>query len=71
MITALIVVIGAVAAWLLIDRGLMWWRERRLEGPGTWHGKGPGSTFHSSGFEDTVPPHEAADLSPAATQRRR
>ena len=58
MITALIVVIGAVLAWLLADRGLSWWRERRHEGPSTWHGQGPGTTFHSSGFEDTVPPHE-------------
>jgi hypothetical protein len=59
MITALIVVVGGVVAWLLVDRGLTWWRERRLEGPSNWHGQGPGSTFHSAGFEDTIPPHEA------------
>lgn len=61
MITALIVVVGGVVAWLLVDRGLTWWRERNLEGPSTWHGQGPGSTIHSDGFEDTLPPHEAAE----------
>ncbi|MFT3664499.1 hypothetical protein [Piscinibacter sp.] len=61
MITAFFVVAGGIAAWLLADRGLSWWRERRHEGPSAWHGRGPGTTFHSSGFEDTVPPLEAAD----------
>ncbi len=61
MLTALIVVAGGIAAWLLADRGLSWWRERHHEGPSTWHGQGPGTNFHSSGFEDTVPPLEAAD----------
>jgi hypothetical protein len=61
MITALIVVVGGVVAWLLVDRGWSWWRERRHEGPSSWHGQGPGTTFHSAGFEDTVPPHEAVE----------
>ena len=61
MITAFIVVVGGVIAWLLVDHGLAWWRERNLEGPSNWHGQGPGSTFHSAGFEDTLPPHEAAE----------
>lgn len=59
MITALFVVVGAVVAWVLVDRWLSWRREQRNEGPSTWHGQGPGSTIHSEGFEDTVPPHEA------------
>ena len=61
MITALIVVVGGVIAWILVDRGLSWWRERRYEGPSTWHGQGPGTNFHSSGFEDTVPPPELVE----------
>ncbi len=59
--TALIVVVGGVVAWLAVDRGLMWWRERNYEGPSTWHGQGAGSTIHSDGFEETVPPHEAVE----------
>ncbi len=61
MITAIVLVVGGVIVWLLADHGLMWWRERRHEGPSTWHGQGPGTNFHSSGFEDTVPPHEAVE----------
>ena len=61
MITALIVVVGGVIAWILVDRGLSWWRERRYEGPSTWHGQGPGTNFYSSGFEDTVPFYELVE----------
>ena len=66
MITAIVVVVGGVIAWLLVDRGLTWWRERHHEGPSNWHGQGPGTTFHSSGFEDTLPPHEVAEPAPRA-----
>jgi len=61
MITALVLVVGGIVVWLLADQGLMWLRERRIDAPTRWHGQGPGTTFHSSGFEDTVPPHEAAE----------
>ncbi|WP_298834718.1 hypothetical protein [uncultured Piscinibacter sp.] len=61
MITAIVVVVGGVIAWLLVDVGLAWWRERNHEGPSSWHGQGPGTTFHSSGFEDTLPPHEVVE----------
>ena len=50
------------------QRAFTWWRERRHEGPSTWHGQGPGTNFHSSGFEDTLPPHEAVE--PALPNRR-
>lgn len=59
--TAFFVVVGAVIAWLLVDWGLGWWRSRRPEAVDPWHGQGPGSTIHSDGFADTLPPHEAAD----------
>ncbi len=63
--TAFFVVVGAVIAWLLVDRGLGWWRSRRPERADPWHGQGPGSTIHSDGFQDTLPPHEAAEAQPA------
>lgn len=65
--TAFFVVVGAVIAWLLVDRGLSWWRSRRPERVDPWHGQGPGSTIHSDGFADTLPPHEAADAPPSPT----
>ncbi len=71
MVTALVLVVGGVIVWLLADHGLMWWRERRHEGPSAWHGQGPGTNFHSSGFEDTVPPHEAAEPVRATLAARR
>ena len=58
MVTALVVIVGGIFVWVLADRGLIWLQERQHRGPSTWHGQGPGTTFHSSGFEDTVPPHE-------------
>jgi hypothetical protein len=70
VITALAIVIGSVVAWVLVDQGLIWWRERRNEGPSSWHGRGPGTTFHSTGFEDTLPPHEAAELVRPVLRRR-
>lgn len=71
MVTALVLVVGGVIVWLLADHGLMWWRERRHEGPSAWHGQGPGTNFHSSGFEDAVPPHEAAEPVRATLAARR
>lgn len=70
MVTALVLVVGGVIVWLIADHGLMWWRERRHEGPSAWHGQGPGTNFHSSGFEDTVPPHEAIEPSRAVQAGR-
>ncbi len=71
MVTALVLVVGGVIVWLIADHGLMWWRERRHEGPSNWHGQGPGTNFHSSGFEDTVPPHEAIEPPRAVPAGRR
>ena len=58
MFGAVALVIGSIIAWIAADRFLEWLRERRES---AWHGRGPGTTFHSTGFEDTVPPHEATD----------
>jgi preprotein translocase subunit SecG len=59
MLTAVVLIVGAVVAWLLADRWLLWRRER--EGTSAWRGRGPGTVFHSTGFEDTVPPHEVVE----------
>ena len=70
MITALMLIVGGVVVWLVVDQALMWRRDRRHEGPSTWHGQGPGTNFHSSGFEDTVPPHEAVEPARGALSGR-
>jgi len=62
MVAAVALVIGAVVAWVLADRWFGWMKARKHpESAAAWHGHGPGTTFHSTGFEDTLPPHEAAD----------
>jgi hypothetical protein len=71
MITALVLVVGGVVVWLVADHLLTWLRDRRPDGPSSWHGQGPGTTFHSSGFEDTVPPHEAIEPARGAIPARR
>lgn len=64
MLTAIALIVGAVVAWLAIDQVLISLKERRERSGDSWHGRGPGATFHSTGFEDTVPPHELADALP-------
>jgi hypothetical protein len=59
MLGAVMLVVGAVAVWLAADQLVLWWRERRDGGPSSW--RRGGARFHSTGFEDTVPPHEAMD----------
>ena len=66
MLTAVALIVGAIVAWLALDQLLITLKERREHGGASWHGHGPGTTFHSTGFEDTVPPHELAE----ALQRR-
>ena len=62
MVATVALVVGAVIAWVLADRWVGWLRARKDPGSAAaWHGHGPGTTFHSTGFEDTLPPHEAAD----------
>ena len=58
MLNAVLLVAGAVAAWLLIDR-LLSWRNTRREDAGSEFGLN--RTFHSTGWEQTMPPLEAND----------
>lgn len=61
MLSAVVLIVGSVIAWIVADQLLLWWRDRRPDGPSSWHGQGPGRTFHSTGFEDTLPPEEAPE----------
>lgn len=61
MLGAVALIVGAVIAWIAADQLLLWWRDRRPDGPSSWHGNGPGRTFHSTGFEETVPPNEVPE----------
>ncbi len=61
MLNALLVVVGAVAAWLLVDRLLLQRDQRQGRGHGVWSRPGKNKTFHSTGWEETVPPLEADD----------
>lgn len=67
MLTAVFVVFGAVAAWLLADRLLLRRDERLSRGHAAW--TKPSRTFHSTGWEETVPPLEPSDLQVAPFQR--
>ena len=78
MITALIVVVGGVIAWMLVDRGLSWWRERRYEGPppGTARGPAPTSLLRFRGHraaarDDRAGAARVAACRPAMAARRR
>jgi hypothetical protein len=57
MIAIVLVVCGAVAAWILIDHLIARRDERLQRGSGAWSSQfRAGRTFHSTGFEDTLPP---------------
>ena len=62
MLTAMLVVAGAVAVWLLVDRLLLRRDQRQGRGHAAWSGPSTNKTFHSTGWEETVPPLEANDL---------
>ena len=53
-----IVVCGAVVAWVLIDRYIGWREHKAARGRGAWSSQfgGANRAFHSTGFEDTLPP---------------
>ena len=60
MLVVTIVVCGAVVAWVLIDRYLDWRAHRTATGSGAWSSQfGNHRAFHSTGFEDTLPPATA------------
>ena len=64
-------IVGVVVAWLLVDR----WkasRDARLHrGASAWAEVGPGRTFHSTGWEETVPPSSVLPTTVRETGRRR
>jgi len=61
MLTAALIVIAAVAAWVLGDWLLSRRDERLQRGRAAWLEAGPNRSFHSTAWEDTVPPLEAHD----------
>ena len=71
MLGAIALVVGSIVAWIAADRWLEWLKERQNRGPSSWAGRGPGTTFHSTGFEDTLPPHEAATMRPLPRRTKR
>jgi hypothetical protein len=61
MFAAIAVLVGSVAAWVLVDYLISWRNERLHRGPSAWSEFGMGKTFHSAGFEETQPPAEITD----------
>ncbi|MDE2094450.1 MAG: hypothetical protein KGI87_11415 [Burkholderiales bacterium] len=61
------IVIAAVVAWVVVDRLKLLRDERARHGASAWAEVGPGRTFHSTGWEDTVPP---ASVLPREAPRR-
>jgi hypothetical protein len=69
MLTAVALIVGTVVAWLAVDQLLITLKQRRERAGDTWHGRGPGAVFHSTGFEDTLPPHEVVERARRAAIR--
>ena len=61
MLTAVLVILGTVAAWLLADRLLLRRDERLHRGHASWSASMPDRVFHSTGWEETVPPLEVIE----------
>jgi hypothetical protein len=70
MLTALLVVIGAVGAWVLVDRLLLRRDERLQRGRAAWSQFDPARTFHSTGWEETLPPQAASGHRVEALRQR-
>ena len=62
MLTAVLVITGAFAAWLLIDRFILRRDERLRRGHAGWSSADPNRAFHSTGWEETLPPLEVNEL---------
>ena len=69
MLTAVLIVLAVVAAWLLGDWLLSRRDERLQRGRAAWLDAGPNRSFHSTAWDDTVPPLEAHD-EPADSLRK-
>lgn len=61
MLVTVLVIGGAVAAWILVDRLVQWRDERLGRGRAAWSGIVKSRSFHSTGWEETVPPVEEPD----------
>lgn len=61
MLTAVFIVLAVVAAWLLGDWLLSRRDERLQRGRAAWLDAGPNRSFHSTAWDDTVPPLEARE----------
>ena len=73
MLTAVLLVVIAVAVWVLVDRWLLQRDERLRQGAAAWSESlgGPHRTFHSTGWEETRPPLEAGEPSWRPSSRHR
>jgi hypothetical protein len=56
MLVTVLVIGGAVAIWLLADRLLQWRDERLHRGRAAWSEVVKSRSFHTTGWEETVPP---------------
>jgi len=70
MLTTVLVIAGAAAAWLIVDRLLQWRDERLQRGTAAWNEVVRSRTFHSTGWDETLPPGEVPNA-PVATRRAR
>ena len=73
MLTAVLVIAAAFAGWWFADGWLARRRDRDQQRAGGWSRGGPNRSFHSTGWEDTVPPLEARDpqAEPRPVERRK
>lgn len=70
MLTAVLIVLAVVAAWLLGDWLLSRRDERLQRGRAAWLDAGPNRSFHSTAWDDTVPPLEAREESDESIRAR-
>ena len=70
MLSAVLVLVGALAAWLLVDHMLSRREQRLRQGRGAWAERSTNGVFHSTGWEETIPPLEAIEAPLAAPHRR-
>ena len=72
MVEVVLIVCGAIAAWIVVDRLLARRAQRLSRGPGAWSSQFDGATrFHSEGFEDTLPPAVATQKTFTSAQAPR
>ena len=70
MLTAAFVILGAVAAWLLVDRLLLRRDQRLHRGHAGWSASNANRNFHSTGWEETGPPLEVNEVDAGPRRER-